>query len=185
MQLALRALSEALADKSSKWGELLDRLNITSVFPVRDLCTGQTKQLIFENGTKTMDAKCIVYIFDDIHDCNEKNCNNMCTNLFCEFNEVFYCNLFFGGNSAHYGSVRISLDEKFLVEDVANMSMMAYSDLITDLTFFDDEVLVCQYFQFTTDVSKLFSTVFKVVGTKKILKYFWVSADVYLLRCAT
>ena len=87
---------------------------------MRDLNAGQVKKFHFANGTKTMDVKCIVYIFDNVSDCNENNCNNMCTNLVCEFNTLFSCKLSVGRNAAIHGSLRTSMDEQFLTEDVAN-----------------------------------------------------------------
>ena len=81
----------------------------------------------------------------------------------CKFNSLLNVKLSFSGNAALRGSnVRISLDEKSLTKDVTNLVMMAYLDSITNLTFFTDDVLVHQYFQFTTDVSEIFSTLFNV-----------------------
>ena len=56
----------------------------------------------------------------------------------------------------------MSLDSKFLAEDVANLAMMAYRESIVDNSFFEDDVLVTQYFQYCPNVQQLFSNLFGV-----------------------
>ena len=56
----------------------------------------------------------------------------------------------------------MSLDSKFLAEDVANLAMMAYRESIVDNSFFEDNVLINQYFQYCPNVQQLFSDLFGV-----------------------
>ena len=158
----LKALSEALLNKDSKWLELLKRLGVTTVLPIRDQNTGLAKKFLYAGGTKTMDIKGILYIFDSIAENNVSKCNKICTDLVREANNVFDVRISFGGNLAAYGVEMTSLDDKFLDEDVANLAMMCYEDAIIDHSFFSDQVLVCQYFQHCPSVTDLFSTLFGV-----------------------
>ena len=99
-----------------------------------------------------MDIKSIVYIFDDINDCNENALDSICTNLVSEFNSKFDIKITFGGNVARFGgSAKECLAEVFLLEDVINLAMMSYLDAIQDHTFFNDSELVANYFGTTTD----------------------------------
>ena len=144
IQPGLRALTEAHTKEDSRWKDSLNRLQVTSVLPVRDLNTGQVKKLHFANGTKTMDVKCIVYIFYNVSHRNENNCNDMCTNLVREFNTLFLCKLSFGGNAAIYGSLCTSMDEQFF-----NWRQYEFNNDVLPgqhyiLIFFDDEILVCK-----------------------------------------
>ena len=109
-----------------------------------------------------MNIKAIVYIFDSICDNHVSKCNEMCTNLVREANDVFSVGMSFGGDSAAYGVKISSLDEKFLQEDVANLAMMCYHEAVVDHSFFVDEVLVRQYFMYCPNVQHLFSTLFSV-----------------------
>ena len=76
---AIRAVTEALNNEMSKWASLVQRLNISSVLPLRDPVTGQAKKFHFANGTKCMDIKSIVYIFDEVMDCNENALDTVLT----------------------------------------------------------------------------------------------------------
>ena len=112
-------------------------LNITSVLPLLDKMTGQAKKFHFANGTKVMDIKAIVYIFDSVAECNENTMDNICTNLVSEFNSKFDIKIAFGGNAARFGSPpKECLADIFLLEDVVNLAMMSYLDAIQDLSFF-------------------------------------------------
>ena len=74
-----------------------------------------------------------------------------------------YVKISMGGNAAKFGSaVPESLDSKFLDEDVANLAMLSYREAIIDRSFFQDEVLVSQYFRYCPDVQALFSNLFGV-----------------------
>ena len=161
MQPALNALSAALKNSNNKYNDLLQRLNITSVLPIVDVETGQPKKLHFANGTKMMNIRCFVYIFDSVHDCNDNNLDNICTNLCNEFNNLFNITISFGGNAENHGFPRKhSLDEWFLKEDVINLAMMSYQEAITSQTFFHDDDLVRKYFCKDVDVPQLFQDYF-------------------------
>lgn len=116
-----------------------------------------------------MDVKGIVYIFDSIADNNTHNCDSLCTNLIREAGSTFKVKIGMGGNAANFGAPLLkSLDSKFLAEDVANLAMMAYRDSITDHSFFQDDDLVNQYFQYCPNVKHLFSNIFSV---RSFLRY--------------
>ena len=161
MQPALNAISDALTSSTSKYNDLVQRLNITSVLPIVDINTGQPKKFHFANGTRSMNIRCLVYIFDSVSDCNEKGLDNICSNFCNEFNNLFNIKISFGGNLENYGMERkLSLDEWFLTEDVINLAMMSYLDAITSQTFFLDEELVRKYFSVGKDVPQLFQDYF-------------------------
>ena len=65
-QPAIRACSEALSSEQSKYSDLVSRLNITTILPLRDLNTGQAKKLHYAGGTKSMDIKTIVFIYHSV-----------------------------------------------------------------------------------------------------------------------
>ena len=155
---AVCACSEALSNQHSKWANLVNRLNIKSVLPLLDPMTGQAKKLHFAGGSKSMDIKSIVFIFDKVEDNNEQMCDAICTNLVQEFNNLFGIQISFGGNAAKFGgTVKISLNEIFLTDDVINLAMMAYLDAIEDRSFFQDTELVRQYFGLAENVESLFA----------------------------
>ena len=158
----LKALGEALSSDDSKWAELLKRLKVSTVLPIKDQSTGLAKKFLYAGGTKTMEVKGIVYIFDSVSDNNVSKCNRICTDLVREANNVFDVRISFGGNAAACGVEMTSLDDKFLQEDVANLAMMCYHDAIFDHSFFCNQVLVRQYFQHCPSVTELFSTLFGV-----------------------
>ena len=107
-----------------------------------------------------MDVKVIVYIFDSITENNIHKCDELCTNLVREANSVFDVKISFGGNAAAYGPVLTrSLDAKFIPEDVANLEMMSYHEAIIHRSFFQDKILVSQYFQYCPNVQDLFCLV--------------------------
>ena len=164
LQPLLKALNEGLSDHNSTWADLLKRHHVTSVLPLKDPATGFAKKLIFAGGTRTMDVKGIVYIFDSVEENNTHNCDRLCTNLVNEANSSFKVKICFGGNSAPFRrpSLLSSLDSKFLAEDVANLAMMSYSDAISDHSFFEDKVLVSQYFQYCPNIEALFARLFGV-----------------------
>ena len=163
IQPLLKAFVEALSDEDSKWKDLLNRHHVTSVLPLKNIRTGLAKKLEFAGGTKTMDVKGIVYIFDSIEDNNTYNCDVLCTNLVREAASTFKVKISMGGNAANCGEKKMmSLDSKFLAEDVANLAMMAYRESIVDNSFFEDDVLVTQYFQYCPNVQQLFSNLFGV-----------------------
>ena len=131
IQPALRACSEALANPHSRHQDLVQRLNITTILPLVDPNTGQTKKFHYAGGTRTMDVKAIVYTFDSVHDCTDTVCDGICTNLIQEFNNLFNLRIAFGGNAARAGSTSfVSLDELFLTEDVVNLAMVSYFDCL-------------------------------------------------------
>jgi len=112
MQPALNTISDALTSSTSKYNDLVQRLNITSVLPIVDINTGQPKKFHLANGTRSMNIRCLVYIFDSVSDCNKNILDKMCTNLCNEFNNLFSIKISFGGNSENYGMERkLSLDE--------------------------------------------------------------------------
>ena len=159
----LKALTDALSSKDSKWSELLKRHSITTVLPIKDLRTGMAKKLQFANGTKSMDVKGIVYIFDSVEDNNTTNCDLLCTNLVREAVSTFNIKITVGGNAASFGgNVPDSLDCKFLAEDVANLAMLSYREAIQDGSFFEDDNLVFQYFMYCPNVKALFANLFGV-----------------------
>ena len=161
MQPALNALSDALKNTNNKYNDLLQRLNITSILPIVDNKTGQPKKLHFANGTKKMNIRCFVYIFDSVDDCNDTNLDTICTNLCNEFNNLFNITISFGGNAENFDFPRKnSLDEWFLEEDVINLAMMSYQEAITSQMFFQDEDLVRKYFRKDVDVPQLFQNYF-------------------------
>ena len=136
MQPALRACSEALSNPHSRHYDLIQRLNITTILPIVDLNTGQTKKFHYAGGTRTMDIKVFVFTFDAVSDCNNTVLDGICTNLVSEFNNQFNLKIAVGGNAANFGSPAFkSLDEYFLAEDVVNLAMVAYFDAITNGTF--------------------------------------------------
>ena len=105
-----------------------------------------------------MDIKSIVFIFDKVEDNNEQMCDAICTNLVQEFNNLFGIQISFGGNAAKFGgTVKRSLNEIFLTDDVINLAMMAYLDAIEDRSFFQDTELVRQYFGLAENVENLFA----------------------------
>ena len=158
MQPALNAVSDALTRPNSKYNDLVERLNITSVLPMVDSTTGQPKKFHFANGTKMMNIRCFVMIFDSVDDCNDNNLNSVCTNLCNEFNNLFNIKIAFGGNAEKCGLARKnSIDEWFLTEDVINLAMMSYQDAIISQTFFHDEDLVRKYFRTNEDAPPSFS----------------------------
>ena len=72
-------------------------------------------------------------------------------------------NISFEGGSVELGCQECpSIDTMFLPEDVANLAMMAYTDAIMDGSFFKDESLVCQYFQWTPNVKEVFEKLFEI-----------------------
>ena len=160
----LNALTDGLSDVTSKYSEFPERLNVTSILPIADLNTGLAKKILYANGTKDKQQQAIVYVFDNSSDSTDgeyKNCDQICTNLVREAAQTFNVNISFGGNSAAFGlPVPTSIDAKFLPEDVANLAMMCYTDSIMDGSFFKDESLVRQYFQYCPDVKDLFSKLF-------------------------
>ena len=159
----LKAFVEALSSEDSKWSELLKRHNITTVLPIKDLSTGMAKKLEFANGTKSMDVKGIVYIFDSVKDNTTASCNLLCTNLVREAVSTFNIRISMGGNASNFGGkVPDSLDSKFLAEDVANLAMMSYREAILDGSFFEDDNLVSQYFMYCPNVKALFFSLFGV-----------------------
>ena len=154
---AMRAVLEGIANKTSKWAALVHRLNITSVFPVKDINTGMAKKFHFAGGSKSMDEKCLVFVFDSISDCNSNNCTAICTNLCNEFNNLFDLKISVGGNAVDHGaSPKNSLDEILLTEDVVNLAMMSYLDAIQNGKFFADAALVQSYFAYTANPIELF-----------------------------
>ena len=54
------------------------------------------------------------------------------------------------------------LDEEFIREDVAGLSLMAYEDTIRDGYFFQDTDLMRMYFMNTYDVKWLFGYIYMV-----------------------
>ena len=161
MQPALNAVSDALTMPNSKYTDLVQRLNITSVLPIVDSDTGQPKKFHFANGTRMMNIKCFVYIFDSVNDCDENNLNSIGTNLCNEFNNLFNIKIAFGGNAEKYGLARKkSIDEWFLTEDVINLAMMSYQEAITSQSFFQDEDLVRKYIRSSEDVPQIFQDYF-------------------------
>ena len=113
-QPAIRACSEALSSKQSRYSDLVSRLNITTILPLRNVNTGQAKKLHYAGGTKSMDIKTIVFIFDSVKDCTETVCDGIGTNLCNEFNNLFNIKIAFGGNAINCGSsVKRSLEEVF------------------------------------------------------------------------
>ena len=162
LQPALNAVSDALTRPNSKYNDLVQRLNITSVLPIVDSNTGQPKTFHFANGTKIVNIRCIVYIFYSVDNCNENNLSNICTNLCNEFNNLFNIKISFGGNAEKYGLARNkSIDEWFLTKDVINLAMMSYQEAITSQTFFfQDEDLARKYFRSNEVVPQLFQDYF-------------------------
>ena len=155
-----KALVEGLSGDNSR-SELLNRIHVTSVLPLKDLRTGGAKKKQYANGTRECDVKGIVYVFDNIDDNNSTNCDVLCTNLVREAFSNFDIKIWMGGNAEDYGApVLQSLDSKFLTKDVANLAMMSYRQAITDKSFFDDDKLVSQYFLYVPDVRELFSNLF-------------------------
>ena len=131
---------------------MVNRLNITSVLPLKDPVTGKPKKFRFANGTKSMDLKAIVYIFDSVDDCTEDILNTICTNLVSEFNTKFDIKIAFGGFSAKFGAPHVmALADIFLLEDVVNLAMMSYLDSVQDGTFFADTELIAKYFGTASD----------------------------------
>ena len=115
MQPALNAVSDALTRPNSKYNDLVQRLNITSVLPIVDSNTGQPKKFHFANGIKMMNIRCIVCSFDLGDDCNENNLSNIFTNLCNKLNNLFNIKISFGENAENYGLDRKkSIDEWFL-----------------------------------------------------------------------
>ena len=105
-----------------------------------------------------MDIKTIVFIFDSVKDCTETVCDGIGTNLCNEFNKFFNIKIAFGGNAVNCGSsIKRSLEEFFLTEDVINLAMASYFDAINDQTFFQDAELLCMYFGITDNVHDLFT----------------------------
>ena len=144
---AIRAVVEALNNEQSRHAELVSRLNITSVLPLKDPVTGMPKKFHFANGTKCMDLKAIVYIFDSVQDCTTDILDTICTNLVTEFNNKFDIKIQFGGNASKFGAPGVmNLAEIFLLEDVVNLAMMSYLDSVQDGTFFNDTELLAKYF---------------------------------------
>ena len=164
LQPLLKAFNQGLSDDNSgTWANLLQRHKVTSILPLKDIRTGLAKKLAYAGGTKSMDVKGIVYIFDSVEDNNQHNCDHLCTNLVREANGNFQVKITFGGNSACFGCPLLtSLDSKFLAEDVAHLAMMSYEEAITDHSFFDDEDLLLQYFQYCPNVENLFAKLFGV-----------------------
>ena len=163
IQPLIKALEESILDENSNWSELLRRHHVTSILPLKELSTGMAKKLNFAGGTKQMDVKGIVYLFDTVKECNEQNCNMIATNLIREASSTFKIRISLGGNAAKFGGeVFTSLDSKFLTEDVANLAMMSYRESILDKSFFEDNVLVNSYFHYCADVQQLFSDIFGV-----------------------
>ena len=148
----IKGVCEALTNEHSRWAEMVARLGISSVLPLLDKMTGQARKFHFANGTKVMDIKAIVYIFDDIQDCNEHALDSICTNLVTEFNSKFDIRITFGGNAVRFGgTTKECLADIFLLEDVINLAMMSYLDAIQDGTFFNDTELVASYFGTAND----------------------------------
>ena len=161
LQPALRACSEALTNNTSRYSDLVQRLNITSILPIVDPQTGMTKKFHYAGGTRSMDIKTFLFTFDSVDDCNERTCDNICTTLVNEFNNLFNLRIAFGGNAANFGSeTKQSLNEIFLTQDVINLAMIAYFDAIMDGTFFEDKELVHKYFGDIQNVRDLFSGLF-------------------------
>ena len=91
------------------------------------------------------------------------NCNVIFTNLVREVNSTFGIKIGLGGNSSHFGKPELmSIDSKFLAEDVANLAMMSYREAIENHSFFQDDVLVSKYFLYYPDVQELFANLFGV-----------------------
>ena len=86
---AIHAMNEAFTTEHSRWRAMATRLNAQWVLPLQDSHTGQARKLHFAGGTKSMDVKAVVYIFDTVQECGENACNNICTNLIAEFNNQF------------------------------------------------------------------------------------------------
>ena len=163
IQPMIKALEESILDDNSNWSELLRRHQITSILPLKELSTDMAKKLNFANGTKQMDVKGIVYLFNTVQECTEENCDKIGTNLIWEASSTFKIKISLGGNAAKCGGESFtSLDAKFLTEDVANLAMMSYRDAIIDKSFFEDNVLVNSYFHYCADVQQLFSDIFGV-----------------------
>ena len=81
MQPALNAISEGLSGSTTRHNDLLKRINVASVLPLVDVRTGNPRQFFYANGTKSMNIRSLVYIFDAVGDCNETNLDGVCTNL--------------------------------------------------------------------------------------------------------
>lgn len=108
-----------------------------------------------------MDIKCIMYIFDCVHDCTDNICNGIATNLVKKFNYIFNIRIAFGGNAADFGSsVKESLEHILLTEDVVNLAIMAYFDAISDGIIFKDEELLHKYFGIIKNDPELFNNFF-------------------------
>ena len=161
MQPTIRACSEALSDHNSKYSDLVQRLNITSILPIVDPQTGMTKKFEYASKTKSMDIKTFIFTFDSVDDCTNVNCNNICNNLVTKFNKRFNIGIAFGGNAELFGGeVKKSVNDFFLTQDVINLAMISYFDAISNGTFFDDEELVVKYFGKIENVRDLFSGFF-------------------------
>ena len=135
--------------------------------PLKDVRTGQAKKIdIASSGTGKiipMIIKGIVYVFDAVEECNTLNCDVIGTNLVREANSTFGIKIGLGGNSSHFGKPELmSIDSKFLAEDVANLAMMSYREAIENHSFFQDDVLVSKYFLYCPDVQELFASLFGV-----------------------
>ena len=84
-----------------------------------------------------MVIKGIDYVFDSVEECNTQNCNVIGTYLVCEANSTFGIKIGLGGNSSNFGVPQLmSIDSKFLAEDVANLAMMSYHKAIVNHSFF-------------------------------------------------
>ena len=96
---AIRAVTEGILNRNGRWGPFVERLNITSVFPIKDPNTGLPRKFHFAGRSKSMNIMCIVYVFQSVKDCTEAACDSICTNLVNEFNNLFDIKIAFGGNA--------------------------------------------------------------------------------------
>ena len=160
---AVKAILKGLSEDDSKWKSLVDSSKISSALPVQDKMTMSAKVFTYAQGTKTMEVRGLVHVYNDVLMNDEENGNAWCTNLVNVLNANFNLNLAFGGNAAYFGSpAPVSLDKYFLSEDVATLAWNAYKEDIRDGSFFGDVDLVNKYFKYVPDVEVLFRNMYGI-----------------------
>ena len=159
-----------LQGNSQQWDAPAQSIKITSLLLIRNCHIDMAMTLKYANGTRSMEVCSIVHMNENISDNTTTNTDAWCTNLVYQFVN-FFCimRLAFRGNADNFDMNKIeSLDKIFLSQDVANLAILSYVELIRDHSFFSDIELFSKYFTCTLNVSDAFRDLFRIQQAKLV-----------------
>lgn len=116
----IASLNFSWAMNNNQGASLASKVYVTLVLLIRNPTTNGVEVLSYANSTKTMDARCVVFVNNNVENNTVNNGEAWCHNLVKQIRELFpLMNLLYDSNVESFGSKRNKiLGKQFLKEDI-------------------------------------------------------------------